>query len=201
MATTIDYYFSPQSPYSYLGHDRLLAVARRAGADIAYRPVDLAKVLAASGGLPVARRAPSRQSYRMADIARLADHLGLPLTADPPGFPTAEAPSIALIVAIEQSGRDPEPVTMALMRAVWVHNQDIGDPGKVAGIAQDMGIPCDILERAADSEEVADRCEAFTQEAIDRQVFGAPTYVLGGERFWGQDRLSILATRLGIRAE
>src|SRR3954470_13841048 len=80
MPATIDYYFAPNSPYVYLGHERFVRIAREAGATIVVKPVDLGgKVFPVSGGLPLSKRAPQRQAYRLVELKRFSQWLGLPL--------------------------------------------------------------------------------------------------------------------------
>ena len=78
MPTYIDYYFTPISPWAFLGSERFHAIAAKAGAEIAYRPVDYGKIFPVSGGLPLSKRAPQRQAYRLVELRRWADHLGIP---------------------------------------------------------------------------------------------------------------------------
>ena len=93
MSLDIDYYFTPQSPWTYLGHQRFADMARAAGASIKVLPVDLGgKVFPVSGGLPLAKRAPQRQAYRLVELKRFSEHLGLPLNLHPKYFPVAGAP-------------------------------------------------------------------------------------------------------------
>jgi 2-hydroxychromene-2-carboxylate isomerase len=79
LSHTIDYYFAPQSPWTYLGHDRFVTVARAAGATVRVLPADLGAVFSVSGGLPLGKRAPQRQAYRLVELRRFSQHLGLPM--------------------------------------------------------------------------------------------------------------------------
>ena len=73
MATDVQYYFAPQSPWTYLGHLRFWDVARKHGARIEVLPVDLGgKVFPVSGGLPLGKRAPQRQAYRLVEMKRFS---------------------------------------------------------------------------------------------------------------------------------
>ena len=76
MSLSIDYYLAPQSPWTYLGHARLVQMAAKHGAQVRLKPVDLGKVFPVSGGLPLAQRAPQRQAYRLLELARWRDALG-----------------------------------------------------------------------------------------------------------------------------
>ena len=102
MAKTIDYDLTPVSPWTYLGHDRLLAIARKHGATVNPKPMDLGKVFPVSGGLPLAKRSPQRQAYRLFELARWRDHLGLPINFQPKfGAASGEPVSKWIIAAAE----------------------------------------------------------------------------------------------------
>ena len=87
VSRTIDYYFTPQSPWTYLGHARFAAIAQAAGATVRVRPIDFGAVFPVSGGLPLGKRAPQRQAYRLVDLARFSRHLDMPLNPKPKFFP------------------------------------------------------------------------------------------------------------------
>lgn len=191
MSKVIDYYFTPTSPWSYLGHDRFAAIAKKHGASINVRPVDYGKVFPVSGGLPLAKRAPQRQAYRLVELKRWRDHLGLPINFQPKFFPVSpEEAALAIVSAeIARGGEAALQLGGALLRACWVGEENISDVATVARIAAGLGLaPLDDAARNA----ARVRYDAYTQEAIDRQVFGAPTYIYNGEMFWGQDRLDFV---------
>ena len=87
MPKIVDYYFSPISPWTYLGHPRLTAMLKKYGAQVNLKPMDLGKIFPVSGGLPLPQRAPQRQAYRLMELARWRDHLKMPLTMKPKFFP------------------------------------------------------------------------------------------------------------------
>jgi len=195
--TPIDYYFATMSPWTYLGHERFAAIAKAAQARINLCPIDLGKVFPVSGGLPLAKRPPQRQAYRLVELRRFADHLKLPLNLHPAHFPVAGDASARLILAVDQ--HDGTAAAMALagavLRGVWVDERNIADAANLAAMLRALGLPERRLDDAA-SAAVNERYEANTQRAIDIQVFGAPTYVIDGELFWGQDRLDFVERRL-----
>ena len=104
MGKTVDYYFSPISPWTYLGHARFAEMAQRHGAVINVKPADLGKVFPVSGGLPLAKRAPQRQAYRMVELRRFRDHLKLPLKLQPKFFPVPADLAAQFIVAAGRAG-------------------------------------------------------------------------------------------------
>ncbi|WP_119155165.1 2-hydroxychromene-2-carboxylate isomerase [Caldimonas tepidiphila] len=198
MSLQIDYYFAPQSPYAYLGHQRFWDLARRHGAAIRVRPVDLGgKVFPVSGGLPVNKRAPQRQAYRLLELRRFGEHLGLPIHVQPRFFPVAGDDAACLIVAVDlKDGTDAAMrIAGAVMRAVWAEERNIDDEQVLVKLLEENGLPPQRLEDSH-SQTVRERYESDTQQAIEAGVFGAPSYVIEGELFWGQDRLDFVERRL-----
>lgn len=194
---TIEYFFAPQSPWTYLGHARFGDIARRHGAKIEVLPVDLGKVFPISGGLPLGKRAPQRQAYRLVELRRFADHLNVPLNVQPKHFPVGGDEAARLIVAVEQhDGADAAMrIAAAVQRAVWAEERNISDNTVLAQLLAESQLPARRLEDSQ-SQAVQQRFESNTQRAIDAGVFGAPSYVIDGELFWGQDRLDFVERRL-----
>lgn len=197
MARSVDYYFAPQSPWTYLGHERFVRLVREHGAQVRVRPVDLGRVFAVSGGLPLSQRPAQRQAYRLVELARFARHLDLPLHPQPQFFPVPGDPAARLIVAVEQShGTDAAlRISGAVFAAVWAQQRNIADEAVLAELLVEQGLPASCVQ-VAHTPEVQQRYEAHTQAAIDAGVFGAPSYVIDGEIFWGQDRLDFVARAL-----
>ena len=198
MSLQIDYYFAPQSPYAYLGHQRFWDLARRHGAAIRVRPVDLGgKVFPVSGGLPVNKRAPQRQAYRLLELRRFGEHLGLPIHVQPRYFPVAGDDAACLIVAVDmKDGTDAAmEIAGAVMRAVWAEERNIDDEQVLVKLLEENGLPPQRVEDSH-SQAVRERYEADTQQAIEAGVFGAPSYVIDGELFWGQDRIDFVRAKL-----
>ena len=202
MPATIDYYFAPNSPYVYLGHERFVRIAREAGATIRVKPVDLGgKVFPVSGGLPLAKRAPQRQAYRLVELRRFSEWLGLPLNVQPKYFPVSSDDAAKLIIAVDlKDGTDAAlGLTGAVARAVWVEDRNIADEAVLASLLDACGLPASRIEDAH-SQAAHERYEIDTLQAIAAGVFGAPSYVIDGEIFWGQDRLDFVQRRLARAA-
>jgi len=200
MAAVVDYYFSPQSPWTYLGHERFAEIAREAGATVNVFPVDLGRVFPVSGGLPLAKRAPQRQAYRLVELKRWSEHLGRPIHLQPRYVPGASDDASKLIVAVDMhDGSDAAMrIAGAVLRGVWVDEKNIADPSTLQAMLEACALPARRLDDSQ-SQAVHERYEDDSQRAIDSGVFGAPTYVVGGELFWGQDRLDFLERRLKSR--
>ena len=197
MTDIVDYYLSPASPWTYLGHDAFVALARQHRASVAVKPIDLGRVFPVSGGLPLNKRAPQRQAYRLVELRRWAAHRGLPINLQPRHFPAPSELASCWILAATEIGDDAAlGLVGALGRALWAEERDIADPGTVRTIAEALGLPVDTLAERAAAPDTKVRYETLSQEAIDRGVFGVPTYVVSGEMFWGQDRLDFLGRAL-----
>lgn len=198
--TAVDYYFAPQSPWTYLGHQRFWAMARTAGARVNVLPVDLGgKVFPISGGLPLPKRAPQRQAYRLVELRRYSDYLKIPLNPQPRYFPVGGDDAACLIIAVDlhDGAEAAMKITGAILAAVWAQECNIGDDKVLAELLAENGLDGRRLAQS-DTQEVRERYEAYTQQAIDAGVFGAPSYVIDDEIFWGQDRLDFVARRLGV---
>jgi 2-hydroxychromene-2-carboxylate isomerase len=193
---TVDYYFTPTSPWTYLGHERLVALVRRHGATVRVRPVDLGRVFEPSGGVPLARRAPQRQAYRLVELARWRDHVGVPLNIHPKHFPVpADEAGRRIIAADHAYGVDAAlALAGAQMRAVWAQDRDVSDAATLEAIERECGL--DPARLAAQAHRAAADYDAYTGQAIAAQVFGAPWYVVDGVPFWGQDRIEFVGRAL-----
>jgi len=197
MSRQIDYYFATISPWTYLGHDRLVAIARKHGATIAVKPVNFGDVFPASGGLPLSKRAPQRQAYRLVELKRWREFLGMPLNLQPKYFPAnGDLAAYWVLAAAEKDAALALALYGAIGKALWVEERDIADAATLAGVAKSVGQDAEGLGARAQAPEISARYAALTKEAIERGVFGAPSYVLDGEIFWGQDRLDFLDRKL-----
>lgn len=192
MAKTVDYYVFLASPWAYLGSQRFADIARRHGAAVRIIPMAAAEVFPVSGGLPLAKRAPQRQAYRIVELKRWREFLGVPLNLQPSFFPMNEALAARLVIAAREAGQDAVGLAHAMMRAVWAEDRNIADAEVLEQIVTETGLDPAKLFAAAESDAVQAEYARGTQQAIDANVFGAPSYVIDGEIFWGQDRLDFV---------
>lgn len=194
MAKTCEYYFGPQSPWTYLGHDRLVALAQQYGVQIEIKPCDLGKIFNASGGLPLAKRPPQRQAYRLVELQRWSAHLGMPLNPQPKFFPVPGDPAARLIIAAKLAHGTGAALALtgAVMRALWAEERNIADADTLAALADACGHDGKALLKSSETASVQAEYDRFTEEAIAANVFGSPWYVVDGEGFWGQDRLDFV---------
>ena len=197
MSDVLDYYVSPTSPFVYLGHDAFCALVRDRGTPVAVKPIDLTRVFPVSGGLPLKQRAPQRQAYRLVELKRWSAHRRVPLNLHPKHFPVSSDLAACWVLAAAQTSMDEALRLLGeIGRAVWAEERDAADGATLQAIAASLGLPGERLAERAAATDTRVHYSTLTQEAIDRGVFGVPTYVVRGEMFWGQDRLDFLARAL-----
>lgn len=197
MEKTVDYFMSPGSPWTFLGHGRLREICALHNATIRIKPIDVgAKVFPISGGLPLPKRAPQRQAYRLVELERWRKLRGVALNLKPKFFPAPVDEPCRLIIAADQLHGQDAAMKLAgnLMQAMWVQERDLADTKTVRAIVHESGLDVDPLYLQIPQTHQA--FDAYTQEAIDRGVFGVPWYVFNDEPFWGQDRLEFLERAL-----
>jgi 2-hydroxychromene-2-carboxylate isomerase len=194
--TQIDYFFTTLSPWCYLAGQRLEEIAARHEATIAYKPIDLGALFPRTGGLPLGQRHDSRKEYRLQELRRQSAKLGLPINLKPAHWPTNGAPSsYAIIAAQAEGGGDLGPALVhGLMRACWAEDKDIAEDGVIRDCLEAAGFDPALTDKGMllGAETYASNLE----QAMLRGVFGAPFYIVGDERFWGQDRLEDLDLHL-----
>ena len=197
MRPSIDYYFTPQSPWTYLGHERFSRMANAAGASVDLLPADFGKIFSLSGGLPLGKRAPQRQAYRLVDLARHSKFLQVPLNLQPKFFPVAGDDAARLIIAVQREDGAEAAMRLcgALFAAVWAQERNIADSAVLLQLLQETALPAGRMDLARGAA-VQQQYEANTERAIAASVFGAPSYVVDGEIFWGQDRLEFVERAL-----
>ena len=192
MAKTVDYYFSVASPWAYMGSARFIQMASRYHAAVNTLPVELSRIFAASGGTPFADRTPQRQHYRQLELARWSRRLGIPITLAPRFYPVDRLPASCLLIAAREASLPVLELSHRVLRAIWFEERDIADWDTLAGLCADAGLDGKALVDTARSPAVARQFERDTEQAIARNVFGSPSYIVNGELFWGQDRLDFV---------
>jgi carboxymethylenebutenolidase len=194
----VDYFASLNSPWTHLGAARLEAIIERHGASLRIYPVDFGTIFPASGGLPLPKRSPQRQAYRLQELERWRAHLGIPIHIKPRFFPAAEALPAGCVIAARETLGDRPAIRLAhrVLKALWEEERDTGDPDILATLIDALGLDAASLLAQGREDRWAEKRALDTQAALARGVFGAPSYVVGEEIFWGQDRLDFLERRL-----
>lgn len=186
--TQIDYYFATLSPYCYLVGQRLEAVAAKHGATINYKPFDIVAAFGRTGGTAPKDRHISRMEYRAQELPRQAKKLGLKFNLKPAHWPTNGAPAAyAFIAAQNAGGGDLGALAHSIFRAVWAEEKDIAEDAVVRACLEEAGFDAGLADSGL--LEGAETYARNLEDAVAAGVFGAPFYIVGDQRFWGQDRI------------
>jgi len=188
----IDYFFATVSPFTYLAGTRLEEIAARHGATVTYKPLDVLTLFGRTGGVPPKDRHPARQAYRLQELRRQAAKAGLPINLQPAFWPTNPAPSsYALIAAQKAGGGDMGKLVAAITSKCWAQEKNIAEDDVIREALAEAGFDAALADGMMLAE--ADEYAANLEEAVNRNVFGAPFYVVDdAQHFWGQDRLEDL---------
>ncbi len=190
----IEFFFDYASTYSYLAHKEIEELATRHEAELVFKPMVLGFVFKATGNsMPAA--VPAKAAYMTHDVRRWARHYGLPFHM-PSVFPVNTIRALRTGVAALEEGTFLA-FHHAVMQGYWANDQDIGDPEVLAAIATAAGLDGPRLVGRAEEGPIKERLKSNTDEAIERGVFGAPTFFVGDQMFWGNDRLEFVAEALG----
>lgn len=192
MSRRIAYYFSLLSPWAYIGHRFFVDIAQRHDAAIVYKPVLLNEVFSETGGLPLAKRHPARQAYRMLELQRWREKRKLDFHLWPKHWPFDADLANCCALAIVSAGCDPADFVQKVFSGAWERQENLADAAVLARLLREAGFTPETILVKADSNEIRAAYERNRLEAIEIGVFGAPSYVLDGEIFWGQDRLDLL---------
>lgn len=186
MTKTIEFFYDYGSPTSYLAAMQLPALAKRMGAEIAYRPILLGGVFKASGNsTPVA--IPAKAKYMFMDMQRTAKRLGIPFVMNP-FFIINTLALMRGAVAAREDGCFP-PYDAAMWRAMWVEGKNMGDPAVVGEVLVAAGLDPKWFEARTADPVIKQKLVEATNEAVERGAFGAPTFFVGDEMAFGSDRL------------
>ncbi|MEE3331568.1 MAG: 2-hydroxychromene-2-carboxylate isomerase [Myxococcota bacterium] len=193
MPPVIQYFFDYVSPYSYLADSQVPALLERTGADLVYRPMLLGGVMQASGNAPPAT-VPAKGKYMFTDIARWLERYGLELSFNP-HFPvnTIHAMRGALIALDEDCFAT---YHQAMFTAMWREEKNLGDTEIFGAVVEAAGLDAENLLRRIQEPDIKEQLKTNTAEAVERGAFGAPTFYVEDEMFFGNDRLDFLEARL-----
>lgn len=168
---------------------RLEEVAAQRGAEINYKPFDLPQAFGRTGGVMPKDRHISRIEYRAQELVRQAKKLELPFNLKPAHWPTNGAPAAyAFIAAQNVGGGDLGLLAHIFTRACWAEDKDIAQDDVIRAALVEAGFDAGLAD--SDLLTGAETYSRNLEEAVDAGVFGAPFYVVDGQRFWGQDRIA-----------
>ena len=186
--TAVHFWYEFASTYSYLAVKRLEAAAAAAGRSVVWRPFLLGPIFAAQGMSDSPFNIyPVKGAYMWRDMERLCAEAALPWRR-PSQFPRNGVLASRLVLALPEENQRVA-FSKAVYTANFVDDLDIARAEVLGGLLQALGLPAEALMEKAQSPEIRQALRSQTEEAGQLGIFGAPSFTVGGELFWGQDRL------------
>ncbi len=189
MSATLEYCFDFISPYTYLAATQIEDLAKRTGAKLVYRPVFLGGIFKETGN-QAPLNIPKKAAYLPGDVQAWASHYGVPLTF-PASFPFNTVRAMRGAIVAEREGKLPD-YTKAGFKSAWVEGKDLSDLEVLAEVATIAGLDREKFLAAIEEPGIKEALKERTAEAVERGAFGLPTFFVGGEMFWGNDRLILV---------
>jgi len=190
----IEYFYSAHSAYAYLGAKKLQDISRAHDCALIHRPIVLSPVVEAAGGRPFDVRTPAHVDYFFGrELERWAAWRKVSMIVHRPVHHDADySLASGAILALGEHGAKVDAMSFAILQAHWRDDADLSDETTLATLIAGQGHDPIVVLKWAASEPIQARLQDNTQEAIERSVFGSPTYFLDGDMFYGQDHLELL---------
>ena len=191
----IKYFMSHGSPWTFLGHKKVNEISKKNNCELDIMPVNYGEIFPVSGGLPVHKRPLQRQKYRLQELKRWSEFLKIKLNPEPKHFPSRSLLPSKVIISVKiLNFENVNDIAYAIMEGLWIKELNIDDPKNLKKILTRFIKTADEVIDFSESKQVEKEMNKYTKEAIDLAVFGAPTYILDDQIYWGQDRFCLLYT-------
>lgn len=181
------------SPWTFLGHKKVNEISKKNNCELDIMPVNYGEIFPVSGGLPVHKRPLQRQKYRLQELKRWSEFLKIKLNPEPKHFPSRSLLPSKVIISVKiLNFENVNDIAYAIMEGLWIKELNIDDPKNLKKILTRFIKTADEVIDFSESKQVEKEMNEYTKEAIELAVFGAPTYILDDQIYWGQDRLDFL---------
>ena len=181
------------SPWTFLGHKKVNEISTKNNCELDIMPVNYGEIFPVSGGLPVHKRPLQRQKYRLQELKRWSEFLKIKLNPEPKHFPSRSILPSKVIISVKiLNFENVNDIAYAIMEGLWIKEMNIDDPKNLKKILTRFIKTADEVIDFSESKQVEKEMNKYTKEAIDLAVFGAPTYIIDDQIYWGQDRLDFL---------
>ena len=194
----IEYFYSAHSAYAYLGSARFMDIAAKANCVIVHKPYDFNKGIAGVGSTDTRTRPQNHRAYYFGrEIERWAEYRNAPVVVGMPTYHWNDMTTAnCLIIATGGRGADADALAHAMLQAHWRDDADLADEKTLESLINGVGLDAAALLSAARGADTLAKYEANTRKAIERSVFGSPTYFVDGDMFYGQDHLEMFERAL-----
>ena len=192
---SVEFYFDLGSPYSYLAYYRLLQIAEQQEIQVVYKPILLGGVFKATGNRsPI--EIPVKGAYSILDMQRWAEYYQIPMQMNP-HFPMNTLTLMRILTGVQLLHLEKfEQVLKLLFDAMFGTPQNLNEPTVLAEVLEPSGFSVEDIMSMVQSDVVKQKLITETEQAIQRGIFGAPTFFVGDEMYWGQDRLHFVEQAL-----
>ena len=193
----IEYFYAAHSAYAYLGSAHFMSVAQASGRRIRHKPFDLRRSVVGVGSPEMRTRPSNHRNYFFGrEMQRWAEHREIPMLAWPTHHANDITFSNCMLIAAERAGANIDALAHSMLTSHWVEDCDLADAQTLVRLADQVSLDGAALVQAATTDAVLQQYAANTREAIERSVFGSPTYFVDGDMFYGQDRLEMVERAL-----
>lgn len=193
MTKQVEFFFDIVSPASYLAWTQMPALAEETGAEVVYRPFFVPGIFKQAGSSsPIT--VPAKGDWLFIDLDRFAKRYGVPFVMNDK-FPLNSLYMMRGLIAVRDTPQF-KALGDGFFQAMWADNQDLNDPAVVQRVVEQAGIDVDQYTVAIGDPAIKQAVFDITDEAVSRGVFGAPTFFVGDEMYWGQDRLDFVREAL-----
>lgn len=195
MSKQIEFYYDFGSPYTYLAYHRLPVIAARQQAEIVWRPVLLGGIFQATGNRSPAE-VPLKAYHSQLDLRRWADRFGVHFAMNP-HFPINTLTLMRGATGMQLRGKEAfDAYNAAIFQAMFEQPRNLNDPAQLAAVLAAAGFDAADFMAMVGNPEVKELLKKNTEQAVQRKVFGVPSFFVGEELYWGQDRLDFVEEAL-----
>ena len=194
MARELEFFFDFMSPPTYLAYTQMTGLKARTGATVRMRPMLTLGLHQLTGNRPPGMVA-NKGAWMAGDMQRWARRYGVTLNSNPHMNELKIVPPLRGALVAEEMGRM-DAYCDAMFRGMWLEGANIGEPEHFARLVGEAGLDLAAVQAGIERADIKDQLRANTQEAADRGAFGAPSFFVGNELFWGNDRLDFVEEAL-----
>ena len=195
MPQDVDFFFDFVSPYTYLAQTQMAGLADRSGARFRLWPMHLLNLMKQVGNAPTTVLCANKLKYATRDIGRWVSRYGVPFQLNQHVFKGDTALALRGALVAQKQGVE-DAYNRALFNAFWSEGLDVNDRAVLAGRLDAAGLDGEAILKTADEPSYREQLEKNTALAAERGVFGSPTFIIGDDLFFGNDRLGFLEERL-----